>query len=143
MAGWKTEAEGALRDLEKDRQAIDGIGAQILEKKADMVALTELGYGQPDAVEGVVPTKMKALLDETRVLEAKLAAKTAKVAQIDRVLAAMTKDQRDVLTTCYCEGITVAQAIIRLEREKNVSDSTLWRMKRQTLREFAHRMGWI
>lgn len=143
MTSWKQQAAATLRNLEKDRQAIDGLNAQILEKKADMIALTELGYGQPDAEEGVVPPKMKVLLDETRVLEAKLAAKTAHVRQVDRVLAALHKDKRKVLKKCYCEGINVADAMIQLTWEMNASESTLYRLKRQALREFAQRMGWV
>lgn len=143
MDHWKAEVADTLRNLEKDRQAVDGLGAQILEKKADMIHLTELGYGQPDDPEGAPSPRIRKLMDEKRVLETKKAAKVAHVAQVDSVLAAMDKDSRTVLTECYCIPGDIVEAIIRLQRMLNTSESTVWRIKRQAMREFAQRMGWI
>lgn len=143
MTGWKKKVEGALRNLSKDRQAINGLEAEILEKQADMIHLTELGYGQPDDPEGAPSPRIRKLMDEKRVLEARKAAKVAHVEQVDSVLAALDKDSRDVLTECYCTPGDIVEAIIRLQRKLNTSESTVWRIKRQAMREFAQRMGWI
>lgn len=143
MENWKARAEGTLQDLEKDRQAIDGLRAQISALQADMIHLTELGYGQPDDPEGAPSPRMRVLLDKKRALEAKEQALTAHVKQVGRVLAAMDKDSRTVLTECYCTRGDVVDAVRRLERKLNTSDSTVWRIKRQAMREFAQRMGWI
>lgn len=144
MDDWKTQAEEDLQNLGKDRQAVDGIRAQILEKTADMIALTELGYGQPDAVERAPSPRMRKLMDEKRVLEAELAAQVAHVEQVDRVLKAMHKDYRTVLEECYCAGHSnIVEAVIRLTRMLNVGEATVYRIKRLALREFAHRMGYI
>lgn len=143
MNGWKKKVEGALRNLSKDRQAIKGLEAEILEKQADMIHLTELGYGQPDDLEGAPSPRIRKLMDEKRVLEARKAAKTAHVEQVDSVLAAMDKDFSDVLTECYCTRGEIVEAVRRLERKLNTSESTVYRIKRQAMREFAQRMGWI
>lgn len=143
MEDWKAKAEGALADLEKDRQAIKGLEAEILEKQADMIHLTELGYGQPDDPEGVPLPRIRKLIDEKRVLEAKRAAKAAHVAQIDRVLQAMDKDAVTVLIECYGSHGNVVEAVVRLQRKLNTCERTVYRIKRVALREFAHRMGWI
>lgn len=143
MTGWKKKVEGALRNLSKDRQAINGLEAEILEKQADMIHLTELGYGQPDDPEGAPSPRIRKLMDEKRVLEARKAAKTAHVEQVDSVLAVMDKDSRDVLTECYCTRGDIVEAVVRLQRKLNTSESTVYRIKRQAMREFAQRMGWI
>lgn len=143
MNSWKKKVEEALQNLSKDRQAINGLEAEILEKQADMIHLTELGYGQPDDPEGAPSPRIRKLMDEKRVLEAKEQALTAHVKQVDRVLAAMDKDSRTVLTECYCTRGDVVDAVRRLERKLNTSDSTVWRIKRKAMREFARRMGWI
>ncbi len=145
MENWKAQAEGALRNLEKDRQAIDGIGAQILEKQADMIHLTELGYGQPDAKEGAPSPRMRKLLDEKRVLEAKEKALTAHVKQVDRVLAVMGERDRDVLRECYVVGQRRSRTaiVLCLCQRWNISRSEVYRQRDEALWEFAYRMGWI
>lgn len=143
MENWKAKAKKALAALEKDRQAVAGLGVQILEKESDMIHLTELGYGQPDDPEGAPSPRIRKLLDEKRELEARQTALAAHVAQVDKALAAMDADSRDVLKECYCTGGDIVAAVIRLQIKLNTSERTVYRIKREALREFAHRMGWI
>lgn len=145
MESWKEKAERALRNLEKDRQAVDGIRAQILEKAADMIALTELGYGQPDAVERVPTPRIRVLMDKKRALEAKEKALTAHVEQVDSVLAAMGERERDILKECYIVGQRRSRAaiVLCLCQRWNISRSEVYRQRDEALWEFAYRMGWI
>ena len=143
MDNWKAEVEEMLKNREKDRQAVDGLRAQILQKEADMIHLTELGYGQPDAEEGVPPLRIRKLMDEKRVLEAKVAAKAAHVAQVDRVMASLNGDHQEVLTVFYCSGLRPTAAVHRLEWRLNVGRSEVYRIKDRAILEFAYRMGRI
>lgn len=145
MKNWKTQAEGALRNLEKDRQAIDGLRAQILEKQADMIHLTELGYGQPDDPEGAPSPRMRVLLDKKQALEAKEKALTAHVKQVDRVLAAMEERDRDILKECYVVGQWRSRTaiVLCLCQRWNISRSEVYRQRDEALWDFAYRMGWI
>lgn len=145
MEDWKTKAEGALRNLSKDKQAIKGLEAAILEKQADMIHLTELGYGQPDDPEGAPSPRIRKLMDEKRVLEARKAAKTAHVEQVDSVLAAMGERDRDILKECYVVGQWRSRTaiILCLCQRWNISRSEVYRQRDEALWDFAYRMGWI
>lgn len=108
-----------------------------------MIHLTELGYGQPDDPEGAPSPRVRKLLDEKRELEAKREAKAAHVAQADKVLAAMSEQEQDTLTAIYCVKIPRGVAIARLGRRLHISESTVRRINRRALRNFAEGMGYV
>ena len=139
----KKQEERTLTDLEKNRQAVSGLKAEILRLDADMVHETELGYGWSDEETRVNSPRMKELIDRKRALEAELAAVSAHVAQADAALLAMCTTHTLVLKEFFCEGRYRGAAVVKLQRQLNVSEATVYRIKRRALEEFAHRMGYI
>ncbi len=129
----------ALKELETKRQAAGGYRAQILQKEADMVHETEMGYPT-----GEMPTiRMRVLLDEKRELECKEAAALAHVNQVERVLSSLTEQEKLVLTERYVKRHRHGDAVMRrLAWKMNVSEETAGRIKRRALKEFARRMGY-
>ena len=130
----------ALKELEIKRQlACGGYRAQILQKEADMVHLSELGFPNEEA-----PTiRMRTLMDEKRELEAKEAAAIAHVEHVERVLRSLTKDERTVLVERYVKPHRHGDAVMRrMAWDMHVSEETVRRVKRRALREFARRMGY-
>lgn len=143
MSDWKEQAKRTLQNLEKDRQSLDGLKAQILQKEADMIALSELGYGRTAAISREPIPRMRTLMDEKRVLEAKLTALSAHVGQVDRALAALNEQERLVLTNFYCLKGWKKATVTQLEQKLRVAEATIYRINRRALREFAHRMGYV
>ena len=143
MGHWKATAINALIKLDKDRQAVDGLGVQILQKRADMIALTEMGYGQPDDPEGAPSPRIRKLMDEKRTLEAKKEALAAHVAQVDKALAAMAEQDREILATFYFTGLSRTAAQVKLESKQNITRTEVYRRRDKALLDFAYRMGWI
>ena len=108
---------GALRKQEQNRLAADGLQAQIRQLQADMVSETELGYVTADKIAS--SRRIKALVDQKRVLEAREKALRCHVKQVERVLASLPEQENEVLTTFFCKNLTPAAAVIRLQMKLN------------------------
>ena len=67
----------------------------------------------------------------------------AHVRQVDRVLASLPERQRDALKAFCCGREHPTTVAIRLAQEWYISESTVWRLYREALREFAYRMGYV
>lgn len=66
----------------------------------------------------------------------------AHVRQVERALASLPERQRDALKAFCCGSEHPSAVAIRLALEWYVSESTIWRLYREALREFAYRMGY-
>lgn len=131
---------GALRKQEQNRLAADGLQAQIRQLQADMVSETELGYVTADKIAS--SRRIKALVDQKRVLEAREKALRCHVKQVERVLASLPEQENEVLTTFFCKNLTPGVALRRLERQLNVEQSQVYNIRKRALRHFACRMGY-
>lgn len=66
-----------------------------------------------------------------------------RVQQVERVLASLPEREREVLKAFCCTGEYPTIVAIRLAQEWNISESSVWRLYRHSLREFAYRMGYL
>lgn len=131
MDDWKEKAERALENLARDRQAIGGLRAQILQVDADRILVDE-------------PSQRRALDLQKQELETKLAALTAHVEQVDRVLATFSKRDKELFEELYFGASQYrTAAVIRLQHKHHQSRSGVYRHRDGLLWEFAYRMGWI
>lgn len=132
----------ALRELERDRQAVNGLQVQIEEVEADMLHESEMGFLTTD--KGPIPSnaRMKARLDEKKALEKRKKAKQDHVAHVDRVLASLSEQGRDILESLYCKGLKPGTACVRLQHRWNISRSEVYRQRDMLLEECAMRMGY-
>lgn len=131
MDDWKEKAERALENLERDRQAIGGLRAQILQVDADRILVDE-------------PSQRRALDLQKQELETKLAALTAHVEQVDCVLATFSKRDKELFEELYFGASQYrTAAVIRLQHKHHQSRSGVYRHRDGLLWEFAYRMGWI
>lgn len=131
-----------LRELEKNRQAVDGLQVQIEEVEADMLHDSEMGFLTTD--KGPVPSeaRMKALVDQKRALTKRMKAKYDHVAHVDRVLASLGEQERDILLSFYCKGLKPGAACVRLQHRWNISRSEVYRQRDLLLADCAARMGY-
>ncbi len=109
-----------LRELERERQAVDGLRVQIEEIEAD--------------------DRQRAA--EKQALERRWRAKRNHVAHVDRVLASLSEQERDILQHFYCQRLKPGEACNRLERRWNISQSEVYRQREKLLAECAVRMGY-
>ena len=109
-----------LRDLERDRQAVAGLQVQIEEVEAD--------------------DRQRAA--EKRMLEKRWRAKRDHVDHVDRVLASLSEQERDILQRFYCQRLKPGEACSRLEQRWNISRSEVHRQRVRLLEEVALRMGY-
>ena len=131
MDDWKEKAERALENLARDRQAIGGLRAQILQVDADRILVDE-------------PSQRRALDLRKQELETKLAAITAHVEQVDRVLATFSERDKELFEELYFGASQYrTAAVIRLQHKHHQSRSGVYRHRDGLLWEFAYRMGWI
>ena len=131
MDDWKEKAERALENLARDRQAIGGLRAQILQVDADRILVDD-------------PSQRRALDLQKQELETRLAALTAHVEQVDRVLATFSKRDKELFEELYFGASQYrTAAVIRLQHKHHQSRSGVYRHRDGLLWEFAYRMGWI
>lgn len=140
MEDWKEKAERALENLARDRQAIGGLRAQILQVKADLLTPAE----PTDECGEDSSSHHRALLCKQKELQTKLAALTAHVEQVDRVLGTFSKRDMELIEELYFGASQYrAAAVIRLQHKHHRSRSGVYRHRDGLLWEFAYRMGWI
>ncbi len=135
------QAKKDLSELETKRQAVEGLRVQIQQLDADMVAASELGYIV--AGEKEPSAKMKALMDEKRVLCEKEKAVRAHLRHVDHVAAALDEQEWLALKLFFCRGLKPGQAVRRLEDRLHISRSEVYRLREVALWHFACRMGYI
>lgn len=134
-------SKNVLRKLEQNRLATEGLRVQAEQLDADMVHESEIGYISADGTDP--SARMKVLLDKKWVLEKREKALRSHVHHVDRVLAALDKDEREVLKAFYCSGLKPGAAVVRLESEQNISRSGAYRIQERALWNFADRMGYL
>lgn len=135
MNEWRRSAIKELEGLSIKKEGIQANKERLAELKSKLTSISGSGSSAPVAGGGnKVEQKYINLISEIGELRERAKAAADSVRRTEKALAALTKEEQEVLTICYISR--GKNGIERVMEAKHVSNSTARRMIDEALKNF-------